>query len=187
MIALKRTKRWKLYTKNSMYSEELYQQYFEALAASCVDIGHAPGREHFFMNMETGTGLSELKAALKSRLRVPAMVLDECELDSDGSSGQKMTITGAFSILDKITPDDITTVREARRKSKIIARKIVNKMKRDSHMQFGESSSLLLAHAIHLGEIKQYPTPIILDSLAGWSVEFTWLVPDDITYGINDF
>lgn len=170
-----------------MYSEELYQQYFEALATSCVDIGHAPGKEHFFMNMETGTGLSELETALRSRLQLPVMVLDECELDSDGSDGQKMTITGAFSILDKINPQDINTVRQARQKCKAISRKIVNKMKRDSRMQFGEESTLLTANAIQLGEVRQYPTPVLLKSLAGWSVEFTWSVPDDITYGMNDF
>lgn len=60
-------------------------------------------------------------------------------------------------------------------------------MKRDSRASFSEESPLLLANTIQLGEIHQYGTPIILNQLAGWAVEFQWLVPDDITFGTQDF
>lgn len=171
-----------------MYSEELYNDYFEGLAGSLADIGHRPGKEHFFINNETGKGLNELEKAIGGRLNLPALVLDEPELESDGSaSGQKVSILGGFVVLDKIDPADIKSLRAARSKTQKIARKLVNKMKRDSRASFDEGSPLLLANAIQLGEIHQHPTPIILNMLAGWAVEFSWLVPEDIRFGMEDF
>jgi len=171
-----------------MYSEELYNDYFEGLAGSLADIGHRPGKEHFFINNETGKGLNELEKAIGGRLNLPALVLDEPELESDGSaSGQKVMVLGGFVVLDKIDPADIKSLRTARSKTQKTARKLINKMKRDSRASFDEASPLLMANAIQLGEIHQHPTPIILNMLAGWAVEFTWLVPEDIRFGMEDF
>ena len=171
-----------------MYTEEFYTEYFEGLARNLSDIGHTDRREHFFFNNETGNGLDELKKAIGGRLNLPALVLEEEELEDDGSAaGSKATIVGGFSVLDKFDPGDIKTLRQTRNKTKRIARKLVAKMKRDSRANFDEESPLLLANAIQLGEIKQYPTPVILNQLAGWSVEFKWIMPFDINFGKNDF
>jgi hypothetical protein len=171
-----------------MYSEELYTQYFEGLAASLNDLNHTDAKPHFFMNNETGNGFDELSKAIGGKLQLPCLALDEEEIDSDGSSsGQKVNIIGGFAILDKVDPGDIKSFRIARNKTKRIARKIINKMKRDSRQSFDDESPLLAANAIQLGEIRQYPTPVILKTLAGWAVEFKWLVPEDISFGAEDF
>ncbi len=171
-----------------MYTEELYQSYFEDLAVSLADLSHTPAKEHFFINSETGDGLKELSDALGGRLCMPALVLDEAEIESDGSTpGQKMLIMGGFVVLDRVDPGNIRDLRRARLKCQKIARKLINKMKRDSRANFDEDSPLLLANAIQLGQISQSPTPIILKQLAGWAVEFQWLIPEDITYGTTDF
>lgn len=171
-----------------MYSEELYISYFEDLAIRLIDLGHTQQAPHFFMNHETGNGLKELDMAIGGKLKMPVLVLDEQELHSDGSSmGQKQNISGGFAILDKFEPGNMNDLRRVRIKTQQIARKLINKMKRDSRASFDEESPLLLAHAIQVGEIQQYGTPIILNQLAGWAVEFTWLTADDISFGINDF
>jgi len=170
-----------------MYTEQFEVDYFENLAKSLADLNHTPSKPHFFLNLETGTGFEELKIALGGKVFTPCLVLDESEIDSDGSNGQKNTITGGFVILEKFTPKDMKEMRQARIKTKQIARKAINKMKRDANIQFGEESALLASNAIQIGSIKQYPSPIILNHLIGWCVEFTWIIPDDITYGKDDF
>lgn len=171
-----------------MYTEEFYTDYFEGLARNLSDIGHTDRHEHFFFNNETGNGLDELKKAVGGRLNLPALVLDEQELEDDGSgAGGKVSIIGGFTVLDKFDPQDFKSLRLARIRAQRIARKLVARMKRDSRANFDEESPLLLANAIQLGEIKQYPTPVILNQLAGWSVEFKWIMPFDINFGAGDF
>ena len=170
-----------------MYTEQFEVEYFENLAKSLADLNHTPTKPHFFLNLETGTGFEELRLALNGKVFTPCLVLDESEIDSDGSNGQKITITGGFAILEKFTPTNTKEMRQARFKAKQIARKVINKMKRDTLIQFGEDSALLAANTIQIGVIKQYPSPIILNSLIGWCVEYTWIIPDDITFGKDDF
>lgn len=170
-----------------MYTEQFEVDYFENLAKSLSDLNHTPTKPHFFLNLETGTGFEELKIALAGKVFTPCLVLDESEIDSDGPNGQKNTIVGGFVILEKFTPKDLKEMRQARIKTKQIARKAINKMKRDTMIQYGEESALLANNAIQIGTIKQYPSPIILGNLIGWCVEFTWIIPDDINYGKDDF
>lgn len=171
-----------------MYSEELYTDYFESLASSLSDLNHSELRPHFFINNETGKGLTELQNAIGGTLETPCLVLDEEDIESDGSgAGQKVNLVGGFAILDRIDPGDIASFRQVRNRTKRIARKIIQKMKRDSRASFDEDSPLLLANAIQIGEIRQYPTPIFFGLLSGWMVEFKWLLPEDINFGIEDF
>ncbi len=171
-----------------MYTEEFYTEYFDGLARSLSDIGHTDRREHFFINNETGNGLKELQNAIGGRLNLPALVLDEQDLEDDGSGGGgKVSLVGGFTVLDKFDPGDIKTFRQTRITAQRIARKLIAKMKRDSRASFDEDSPLLAANAIQLGEIKQYATPVILNTLAGWSVEFRWIMPFDINFGKDDF
>lgn len=170
-----------------MYTEEFEVEYFENLAKSLVDLNHSSSKPHFFFNLETGSGLTEIQNAMRGQLFTPCMILDESELDSDGTNSQKLNLNGGFTILESFTPSNVKQMREARSKAKRIARKIINKMRRDSIIQYGEESALLSSHAIQIGEIKQYPSPIILNTLLGWCVEFTWIIPADLSYGKDDF
>ncbi|GAB2780345.1 hypothetical protein GCM10027275_24860 [Rhabdobacter roseus] len=170
-----------------MYSGNLYETYFRGLAEKLADLGHTEAKPRFWVNHELGS-LSELNAALRSNLRVPALVLEVEELDTDGSgTGQKVSLVGGFTVLDKVQSANALSVRDVRHKTKTIARKLVNRMKRDSRAMYNEESTLLLANAIQLGNIKQYPAPLILNEFTGWCVEFEWLVPDDISFGMGDF
>lgn len=165
-----------------MFTTEFYTDYFEDIATRLVDIGHAKSSPRFWMNMESNSH-KELEQALRNKLEFPCLVLDEALIVSDGGAGPKITIKGGFAVLERY--QNGSAIRELRSRTTNIVQKIVAKMKRDANFAFSENAPL--APFVQIGTISQYPTPIILNIATGWAVEFEWIMPENITYGMDDF
>jgi len=167
-----------------MYTEELYIDYFEDLAGRVPEINHSPAQPKFWINFEEGS-IEELEAALRSKLQFPCLVIDEQMLESNGGSGQKITLQGGFAVLGKYPHKNPEALRALRLSTMRIARKVIAQMKRDTTAAFGQSD--ILNKVVQIGKIKQRPTPVILNVATGWAVEFEWILADDITFGMDDY
>lgn len=166
-----------------MYTPDFYIQYFESIARRLNDLSHTDTTPRFWINMDSGN-INELSNALNNQVRFPCLVLDEQLVESSGSLAQKMIIRGGFAILERYSSkEDKHFIREKRTRTMEIAQKILIKMKLDAHEIAGELSG----NAITIGNIHQYPTPIILNIAAGWAVEFEWVVAEDLSFGMNDW
>ena len=166
-------------------SEPDYIAYFENLAHQNKAIGHDPdaGREAFYVVSDDNR--SEVEKALKNKLALPALLLDQYfDDESTESDNFRQTIQGGFSVVCKVeTTGDPASIRDARHQARVIARQILNRVRRDTRMP----GSVLYSKSLFMRpENNGEPTPVLVGT-TGWGYGFTWQLPTQIAVDAGDW
>lgn len=108
-------------------SEQDYIDYFADLATKNKAIRHQPDQNRFYVVHDNNQ--DELTKALKQKLRVPAVLLDQYYDDIDRTQDNpRLVIQGGISVLVKCNTSDVNDVRRARAEARAIARQFINRM-----------------------------------------------------------
>lgn len=167
-----------------------YEDYFRDIATRLTDIGHTEELPRFWLNTDMSS-LSEIETAVRTKLKLPCLVLDPLEYAIPvGDDNVRERLVGAFSVLVKYEPGDARSLMKSRNDARLIANKIRNYLLLD--VQFSQQAVLnpnsLNRMGISFYEDLQgdYTNP--LKGLAvGFFYEFTWEIPVDLSFGAMDF
>lgn len=167
-----------------------YETYFESLATRLSDIGHTPEAPRFWLNSNID-GLSEIESAVRTKLKLPALLLDNLEFAIPvGDLNVRERATGAFSVLCSYKQGDSKSFLSARNQARLICNKILYYMIRDANPN---EQSIPNPDSIYRRGIRFYQdvegdfTRSVNEVATGFFYEFQWEIPVDLTYGMTDF
>lgn len=96
-------------------NEAEYISYFRNLAIQSKDLQHnATGLKKSFLVVDNPFDLTALDAAIRTTLKVPAMLLDipEFSPSGNGTANFTNTVNGMFMIIAKASKNNLATVRD---------------------------------------------------------------------------
>ncbi len=169
----------------SFYTIGEFQEAYFKLAAVKI-LGHTEAKPAYFVNSQT-SDVSEIEGAIAAGIKLPALVLDSYDDTIQNRSDSVRTrLTAAITVIDTYDPGNAGDLRAVRNRCREVARKIIMKMHRDNMIQF---DGVLIKQKIHVEkeEINGMYIGAMRGTFTGWTYEFAWYLPDDLTYGLTDF
>lgn len=163
---------------------EFQEAYFESAAVKLL--GHSEDKPAYFVNSQT-TDVSDIENAISNGIKLPALILDAYDdTIMNRSDSVRTRITAAITVIKTYDQGNARDLRAARNQCREIARKIIMKMHRDNMIQL---DGILIKQKIHVE--KEEITGMYIGPMrgvfTGWTYEFAWYLPDDITYGRAEF
>ncbi len=167
-----------------------YEAYFRDLATRLCDIGHTDETPRFWLNSDVN-GLSEIETAVRTKLKLPCLVLDNLEYEIPlGELNVRERVVGAFSILCTYKQGDTRSLLEAQNHARLLANKVLFYMIRDVTPWEGSLSN---PNSLYKKGIRFYEdatgdiTRSVNNVATGFFYEFRWEQALDLTYGLDDF
>lgn len=167
-----------------------YESYFRDIAARLGDIAHNEIVPRFWMNSDANS-LSEIKTAVRNKLKLPCLIIDALEYDIPvGNDNVREIVTGLFLVLVKFEQGDTKSLMNARNQARNIANKIRNYMILDVNPspQAVMNENSLFRQGVRFYEDIQGDYSNIVEGVAvGFYYEFRWEIPVDLSFGASDF
>lgn len=167
-----------------------YEAYFRDIASRLGDIGHSEFEPRFWLNSDASS-LSELKTAVRNKLKLPCLVIDALEYDIPvGNDNAREIVTGLFLVLIKFEQGDTKSLMKARNQARNIANKIRNYMILDaipSPQAVMNGNSLFKQGVRFYEDIKGDYSNTVEGIAVGFYYEFQWEIPVDLSFGAADF
>lgn len=156
--------------------------YMEAVASSLRDIKHGPSHKAF--TTASGIGLLEGLMEGMTSINTPCLVgIDDCSsrLSENGADNITETSFYQFCILKNAPTTDSATQREVIRACKVIAGKVIGKMRRDKRKSIEGLTYLDISSFLIQG------IGPVASGYYGCSVSFSLMEPASIAYKETDW
>ncbi|QIP14750.1 hypothetical protein G8759_20075 [Spirosoma aureum] len=164
-------------------SEQEYIDYFEYLARQHKALLHTDTEPRFYVLRDDNR--ADLEQAVRSKLLLPALVLDQYYDDLDRSSDNfRATILGGLSVLVKCKKQDPDDVRRARAEARQLALSFINRMYRDCRHPNGILASKRINPSM---QFQGEPAPILAEIATGWGYPFEWSMPTSVAVSPDDW
>lgn len=165
-------------------TEPEYNAYFEDLAAKSVAIAHSAEHPAFYVVRDNN--LAELENAIRSRLNLPAFLLDQYFDDVDTENDNyRLTVHGGLSVVCRVEVGNSLSIRTARHQARTIALQFLKRLRMETRTPgsdlYGRRIQLSTHHT---GEMSD----IIAGGIAtGWGYSFTMTMPHAVAVEASDW
>lgn len=164
-------------------TETEYIAYFENLATQHKAIRHDPVSNPAFYVVHDDN-MTELEQAIRSKLALPALLLDQYFDDIDTTQdNNRLKIEGGFSIICKLEVGSTASVRAAREAARLIARSVLNRIRKDLRPGGVLEAKRVFMNPLNQGE----PTPVMGGNAVGWGYNLTFLLPTPVAVSADDW